>query len=80
MHFQQQKKFYDIIVTSFKTWINSKKCKSHKIHMVKVIYQSEHQFKYRTKAKKDFEKDHYTFLNNSVFARTIQNNRKQRDT
>lgn len=48
--------------------------------MVKVIYQSEHQFKYRTKAKKDFEKDYYKFLNNSVFARTIQNNRKRRDT
>ena len=35
--------------------------------------------KYRAKAKNDFEKNQYNFLNNSVFGKTIHNGRKQRD-
>ena len=36
--------------------------------------------KYRTKSLNNFKKDFYGFLNNSIFGKTIQNNRKQRDT
>ena len=35
--------------------------------------------KYRAKGKNNLKKNHYKFLNNSVYGKTIQNNRKQRD-
>ena len=35
--------------------------------------------KYRAKSKNDFEKNKYESLHNSVFGKTIQNNRKQGD-
>ena len=45
--------------------------------MVKTICWYEHRAK--KKAKYDFEKHFFNLMNNGVFGKTIQNERKQRD-